>query len=226
MAGSNGVPDVDKPTLLIGNKNYSSWSLRAWLVLTEAGIDFDEHRITLHVDGYRDAIREYSPAGKVPALVEGETVVWDSLAIAEYIAERVPKLWPSDPVARARARSIAAEMHSGFSSLRANMTMNCRARGRQVPLTDELSADIERVRQIWESTRTEFGQGGPFLFGAFTIADAFYAPVVCRFATYGVEFSGAAGAYMQAVLALPSMRAWLAAAAAESDVIEAYEVGR
>jgi glutathione S-transferase len=212
--------------LLIGNKNYSSWSLRAWLVLKEAGIEFDELRISLYTDGYRDAIREHSPAGKVPVLVDGEMVVWDTLAIAECIAERVPLLWPSDPQARARARSITAEMHSGFPALREHMSMNCRARDRTVPLTDELSTDIERIREIWESTRAEFGADGPLLFGQFSIADAFFAPVVCRFVTYGVEFSGTAADYMEAMLALPSLRAWLDAAAAETEVIEAYESGR
>jgi glutathione S-transferase len=218
--------NVDKPLLLIGNKNYSSWSLRAWLVLKESGVDFEELRIPLYSEGYRDAIREHSPAGKVPVLVDGGLVVWDSLAIAEYVAEQVPSLWPSEPSARARARSITAEMHSGFPALREHMTMNCRARGRSVPMTDELSADIERVCDIWKSTRAEFGAAGDFLFGPFSIADAFFAPVVCRFVTYDVECSGAGADYMEAMLALPNLRAWLDAAEVETEVLEAYETGR
>lgn len=217
---------MNRPLLVIGNKNYSSWSLRAWLALRESGLEFDERRIPLGTDETRDAVRVYSPAGKVPVLVDGDTVVWDSLAICEYLAERVPALWPAEARARARARSIAAEMHSGFPALRQHCTMNCRARDRRVAMTPELSADIDRVVQIWEATRAEFGNGGSCLFGAFTIADAFYAPVVFRFLTYGIAVEGEAARYMQSMLARPSVRDWLAAAEAESEVMEAYEVGR
>lgn len=217
---------MSKPLLVIGNKNYSSWSLRAWLVLTESGIDFDELRIPLCSQGFRDAIRQHNPAGKVPVIVDGGVAIWDTLAIAEYLAELVPTLWPSDAAARARARSIAAEMHSGFPALRERMPMNCRARGRSVPSSEELSADIERIQQIWETTRAGFGSEGPFLFGPFTIADAFFAPVVCRFVTYGVACPGEAASYMEAVLARPSLQAWLEAGEAETEVIDLYEVGR
>jgi glutathione S-transferase len=218
--------NMSKPLLVIGNKNYSSWSLRAWLVLAESGIDFDELRIPLYSEGFREAIRRHNPAGKVPVLVDGEMAIWDTLAIAEYVAEKVPALWPSEAAARARARSLTAEMHSGFPMLREQMTMNCRARGRKVPSSVELAGDIERLQQIWEGTRAEFGSEGPFLFGSFTIADAFFAPVVSRFLTYGVACTGEAGGYMEAVLARPSLQSWFAAGEAETEVIEAYESGR
>jgi glutathione S-transferase len=198
-------------TLLIGNKNYSSWSLRPWLVLREAGIPFDEELVSLQTDAGKAERLGKLPAGRVPCLRDGEVLVWDSLAIVEYLAERHPGLWPADPAARAFARSICAEMHSGFMALRNEMSMDVRARRPQRRRSPEVQADIARVEAIWTETRRRFGQGGPLLFGTFTIADAFWAPVALRFQTYGVAPSGEAGAYMKAVLALPGVREWQAA---------------
>jgi glutathione S-transferase len=217
---------MKRPTLVIGNKNYSSWSLRAWLVLREASIEFDEVRIPLHTAGYRDRIREHNPAGKVPVLLDGSRTVWDSLAIAEYVAERVPSIWPADPAARARARSVSAEMHSSFFTIRQMLPLNVRAAGRTAAATADLTAEIDRVAAIWETCREAFGASGPCLFGAFSIADAFFAPVVLRFRTYGVSCRPVGQAYMEALRDRPSLREWTQAAAAESEIIEAYEVGR
>ena len=220
------MPEI---TLVLGNKNYSSWSLRPWLVLEHLrenhGLQFREERIALFEDGFREAIRERSAAGKVPILIEGALTVHDSLAICEYLADRFPsaRLWPDAVTERARGRAIAAEMHSGFPALRAQMPMNCRRRGVQVERTPELEADIARVQQIWRDCR-ERADGGPWLFGAFTIADAMYAPVVSRFVTYDVDCSGIVGEYRDTVLGDAAMRRWLAAAAAESEVIPPYEL--
>jgi glutathione S-transferase len=195
-------------TLFIGEKNYSSWSLRPWLALRASGIPFREEAVSLAPDAGKAARFARLPGGRVPCLQDGEVFVWDSLSICEYLAERHPGLWPADPVARAWGRSIAAEMHSGFSALRSQMTMDVRARRPQRRRSPALLADIARVEAIWNETRARFGAGGPFLFGRFTNADAFYGPVVFRFRTYGVEPAGAAGAYAQAMLELPAMREW------------------
>jgi glutathione S-transferase len=195
-------------TLHIGNKNYSSWSLRPWLVLRQAGIPFEERVVSLQADAGKAARFAALPAGRVPVLVDGDTVVWDSLAIAEYLAERHPGLWPAEARARAWARSICAEMHAGLGALRNEMSMDVRSRRPQRRRSPELLQDVARVEQIWTRTRQRFGGGGPLLFGEFTIADAFYAPVAFRFATYGVEPSGQAGAYLATLLALPPMREW------------------
>jgi glutathione S-transferase len=185
-------------TLFIGNKNYSSWSLRPWLLLRQGGIPFREQLVSLQDD----------PGGRVPVLADGEVLVWDSLAIAEYLAERHPGLWPADPVARAWARCITAEMHSGFQALRQEMSMDVRARRPQRRRSEAVLRDIARVERIWSDTRSRFGARGDLLFGTFTIADAFYAPVAFRFRTYGVRPAGAAGEYLAALLALPAMREW------------------
>lgn len=212
-------------TLAIGNKNYSSWSLRPWLVLHQANLGFDEIRVPLYVPGSAETLARWSPSGKVPALHDGEVVVWDSLAICEYLAERYPEksLWPADVAARAVARSVSAEMHAGFSDLRSAMPMNCRARFPGEGMTEGSRRDIERVVAIWNDCRKRFGHGGDFLFGQFTIADAMYAPVVLRFVTYGVALEGAARAYADAILALPAMQAWLASSREEAEVIDAFE---
>jgi glutathione S-transferase len=162
------------PKLIIGNKNYSSWSLRAWLVLAESGIDFDEHRICLDTPEFAAQVAAFSAAAKVPVLMLGEHPVWDTLAIAETLAERWPEkgLWPEDPVARAHARSISAEMHSGFFALRDAMPMNCRAMGRKVALPDDLAADIDRIFAIWSDCHQRYSADGDWLFGRFSIADA------------------------------------------------------
>ncbi len=212
-------------TLVTGNKNYSSWSLRPWLLMKQSGIAFDEVRIPLYAEGSKDEIRKYSPSGKVPVLLDGGLTVWDSLAIGEYLAERHPELqlWPHDPAQRALARSVSAEMHSGFAALRSNMGMNCRRSLPGMGRTVEVAADIERIQRIWSECREQAGSQGPFLFGRFTIADAMYAPVVLRFKIYVVQLSPIARQYADAVLALPSLQHWVEAAKAETEVIPAFE---
>lgn len=214
-------------TLYIGNKNYSSWSLRGWLACRQAGIAFEEVLIPLREADTTTEIRKVSPSGKVPALRDGDLVIWDSLAIGEYLAELYPDagLWPSERAARAHARSISAEMHSGFVSLRKSMPMNIR---RELPgrgQTSESLADIARIVEIWRQTRARFGQGGPFLFGRQSLADTMFAPVVTRFTTYAPPLPDDAKAYMAAVWALPAMQDWRRAALAESWIIPAEEIG-
>jgi len=213
--------------LVIGNKNYSSWSLRAWLLLTHFGVAFDELRIGLEEPDTGERIRRHSPSGRVPVLVDGELAVWDSLAICEYASERWldGAGWPREREARAVARSVAAEMHSGFPALRTELPMNCRARGRRVALTDAARTDIERVVMLIRDCRSRYGASGACLFGDFSIADAMFAPVAFRFATYGVEPGGAARDWCAAVLALPAVRAWAAAAEAETEVVPSDERG-
>ena len=217
-----------KPKLIIGNKNYSSWSLRAWFLLREADIDFDEHRIALDVEDTARQIAELSPAGKVPVLLLDDVAVWDSLAIAETVAEHWPEknLWPRDSATRAHARSISAEMHSGFGELRSRMPMNCRAMGRRVALPDELTRDIDRVFDIWSDCYRRYGDKGSWLFGEFSIADAMYAPVVLRLRTYGINLPESARHYANRVLQSEAMQEWLLACETEIEVIEQDEVGQ
>jgi glutathione S-transferase len=203
--------------LVIGNKNYSSWSLRPWLAMKVLGIAFEEKRIALYGPESKKALLEYSPAGKVPCLVDGATRVWDSLAILETLAEREPRLWPQEAAARARARSISAEMHAGFPNLRQHMSMNIRKRHPGKGRTPEVLAEIARIVQMWSEAR------GPFLFGAFCAADAMYAPVVLRFRTYEVELPGACRAYADAVLALPALQAWIRDAERETESLPQFE---
>lgn len=202
--------------LVIGNYNYSSWSLRAWIALKVFGFDFDVTRIPLYGPGAKQQILQHSPAGKVPILKDGGTVVWDSLAIMEYLAEKDAKLWPADAVSRARARSVSAEMHAGFPNLRQHMSMNVRRRYPGKGRTPEVLDEIRRIEDIWSQA------SGPFLFGPFTAADAMYAPVVLRFRTYDVQVSHRA--YMEAVLALPAMKEWIAAAEREAESIPQFDM--
>jgi glutathione S-transferase len=213
-------------TLIVGNKNYSSWSLRGWLAARLAGIAFDERLVMLSEPDSRSALLEHSPAGKVPVLKHGPRVVWDSLAIVEYLAEQRPAagLWPADGGARALARSIAAEMHSGFTALRSHMPMNLR---RSLPGKGRgpgVAEDIARIGAIWLDCRSRFGSGGPFLFGAASAADAMYAPVASRFRTYGVTLDPAGEAYVEAIYAWPAFREWQAAGLAEPWTIPEDEV--
>jgi glutathione S-transferase len=194
--------------LHIGEKNYSSWSARPWILMREAGIPFTERVVSLRDDAGKAERFGRLPGGRVPVLENGSVLVWDSLAIAEYLAERHPGLWPGDPAARAWARSICAEMHGGFGALRAGMSMDVRARRPQRRRTDAMRADIARIETIWAETRRRFGSGGPLLFGGFTVADAYYAPVAFRFRTYGVEPAGEAAAYARALLALRAVGEW------------------
>ncbi|HZS40678.1 MAG TPA: glutathione S-transferase family protein [Polyangia bacterium] len=208
-------------TLILGSKNYSSWSLRAWLCARHSGARFDEQVIALDTPETAQAIRAHSPSGRVPVLKDGDVTIWDSLAIAEYLAERHPeaKLWPADMHARAVARSVAAEMHSGFAALRSNMPMNVRRTAPRAGLLREVQADIARILDVWRDCRARFGAGGPFLFGGFTIADAMYAPVVSRLKSYVVPVEDAVcKAYLHAIWELPSMKEWRAAAASEPRV--------
>lgn len=215
---------MDVPVLVIGNKNYSSWSLRPWLLMQVTGIAFREVRIALYTSAAKQEILRYSPSGKVPCLVERGLSVWDSLAIGEYLAETRPGLWPDAPEARATARSISAEMHSGFASLRQHMSMNCRKSYPDQGRTPEVLEDIRRIVSIWSECRARFSAGGDFLFGRFSIADAMYAPVVLRFRTYAVDLPPACRAYADAMLALPAMQAWLDAAEREVETIPAAEL--
>jgi glutathione S-transferase len=218
-------------TLFIGNKAYTSWSLRSWLALVHAGLDFEE--VVLPFDGPAGvpvpAIRERSPSGKVPLLEHGDLQIWDSLAIAEYVAELRPQaqLWPSKPAARAVARSVSAEMHSGFAALRSAMPMNVRREPFRLAVGPEVQAEVARVLAIWTACRGRHGAGGDFLFGGFGIADAMFAPVATRFRTYGVSLDPTAQAYVDAIHALPAMLRWIEAARRESWLIDKYErVGR
>jgi glutathione S-transferase len=214
--------------LIIGNKNYSSWSLRSWFLLTEAGIEFEEYRICLDVDNTAAEIARFSPSGQVPVLMLGEQPVWDTLAIAETVAERWPdkELWPSDPAARAHARCVSAEMHAGFPTLREAMPMNCRAMGRRVSLPDALAADIDRVLDIWSDCHRRYESQGNWLFGRFSVADAMFAPVVLRFRTYGINLPDSASNYPRRLLESESIQSWLAAAESEVEVIRSDETGQ
>jgi glutathione S-transferase len=212
---------VDGLTLVIGNKNYSSWSMRPWVLLSQLGIAFEEKRLRFDSDEWDAGIGRWSPSGLVPVLWRGDIAVWDSLAILETLNDWFPEsgVWPADPAARAFARSAAAEMHSGFRSLRANMPMNIRASLPGKGMTPEVRADIDRVVRLWQEARARFGAGGDFLFGRFSAADAMYAPVVMRFATYGVACGPVATRYCQAVVAAPGVRAWIDGARAETEFV-------
>ena len=210
--------------LVVGNKNYSSWSLRPWLAMKQLGLEFEERRISLYVPGAKEQLLGYSPAGKVPILIDGERRIWDSLAILEYLAESHPSLWPAAPAARALARSISAEMHSGFAALRQHMSMNIRKRHPGKGRTPESLADVARILSMWSDCRTRFGAGGPFLFEAFGAADAMYAPVVLRFRTYAVEMPPPCRAYAEAVLELPALREWMDDAEREAESLPQFEM--
>lgn len=212
--------------LILGNKNYSSWSLRPWIAMRQAGLAFEEEVIPLYEPGSRERILSYSPTGKVPVLLDGDMVIWESLAILHHIAERFPKteLWPQDPKARAHARAISAEMHAGFGPLRRHCPMNMRRVGRKRELNAEVDADVRRIEAIWTDCRARFGQGGPFLFGRFSAADAMYAPVVSRFASYAIGVGAACEAYMAAMIALPAWEEWRAAGVAEPWIMPNNEL--
>jgi len=216
--------------LIIGNKNYSSWSLRGWLACKQSGLSFEE--LTVHIDGddwqaMRRDQGEFQPsAGKVPVLWDGDTVVWDSLAILDYLADKVgrDRFWPKADDARGMARAMVAEMHSSYLALRRQCPVNIRKRITGIELTEESKHDIVRILQLWAEARARFGHGGPFLFGSFGAADVFYAPVVSRFLTYGIGVPGFAQAYMQAVWEHDWLQAWVARAQEEEWTIEQFEV--
>lgn len=213
-------------TLVIGNKNYSSWSMRPWMALKGAGIAFEEVVIPLYTgDEDKRRILHYSPAGKVPILIDGAVTVWDSLAIVEYLAERFPDkgVWPADAGARAHARSVSAEMHSGFMPLRNECSMNIHRKPFKRELSADAKANVARIQEIWTDCRSKYASDGPFLFGRFTGADAMYAPVIHRFRTYGVEVTGKAAEYVHTMQNQPAFVEWTEAGLKESWVIEKFE---
>jgi glutathione S-transferase len=210
--------------LIIANRNYSSWSLRAWLAVKASGHPFEEHLVLLRQPDTRAGILRWSPSGKLPCLIDNELAIWDSLAIAEYLAEETPPLWPLDGASRAVARSVSAEMHSGFQALRNQMPMNLRRHAPLETLTPELIADIQRIEALWTECRQRFGDREPYLFGAWSIADMMYAPVCLRFESYQVELGPVAHDYLQNVLAHPHILEWRAAAELETAVIPDYDV--
>lgn len=214
-------------TLVIGSKNYSSWSFRPWMLLRHLAIEFDERVLTLDTPEFDDQIGKLNPARRVPVLLDGELTVWDSIAICEYLAEKTGRGWPKDMAARAHARSVSAEMHSGFQALRAACPFNARARNRRVPRTPELEADVRRIDEMWADCRRRFGSGGPWLFGDYSIADAMYSSVVLRFNTYGTELSPPSIEYLNTALADPALADWMRAAETESHRLEKIDaVGR
>ena len=214
--------------LIIGNKAYSSWSLRGWLAAKQSGLGFEEMTVPLYNDGWDERKREEDLApssGKVPILWDGETVVWDSLAIIDWLADKVgrERYWPKDDVARGMARSMSAEMHCSYTSLRRECPMNTRKTFSDVTVSEETRADAIRILQTWAEARSRFGREGPYLFGTFTAADIMFAPVVTRFVTYGFTLPGFADAYVAAIMAHPWMLEWYDAAAEETWVIERIE---
>jgi glutathione S-transferase len=212
--------------LVIGNKNYSSWSMRPWLALRANDIAFDEIFIPLYTgDADKKRILSFTHSGKVPALIDGDVTVWDSLAIIEYVAERFPeaRLWPEDRARRAHARSISSEMHSGFMALRNECGMNLHRPVRAIALSDDARANVSRIEQIWTECRARYGEFGPFLFGTFGAADAMFAPVVHRFRTYAIAVAPQARAYMDTMMALPAFQEWTDAGLAETLVIDRLE---
>lgn len=212
--------------LIIGNKNYSSWSLRPWLAMKVAGIAFEETLLPLNAPDFKARLASLGGAGKVPLLIDGETRIWESLAILEYLAEKFPGagLWPKEAAVRAHARAIASEMHSGFSSLRSQLPMNIHRPVIRRELDAGAAADTARIEAIWTESRDRFGADGPFLYGTFGAADAMYAPVVSRFHTYAVEVGAIARAYMAAMMKLPAWTEWRAAALRETSVLPHDEV--
>jgi glutathione S-transferase len=212
--------------LIIGNKNYSSWSMRPWIAMKVAGIAFGETVISLDAANFKATVSPYSGTGKVPVLIDGDVSVWESLAILEYLAEKFPeaRLWPAEAAARAHARAIANEMHAGFQPLRKLLPMNMWRPVIKRELTPEAAVNVQRIEQLWNGARAKYGKGGPFLFGSFGAADAMYAPVVARFHTYDVAVSAGTHAYMDAMMALPAWREWHDAGVKEPWVLAEDEI--
>jgi glutathione S-transferase len=212
--------------IVVGNKNYSSWSMRPWLALKKTGAPFEEVVIALDRPETRTEIFKHSPTGRIPTLKDGDLVIWESLAICEYLAEKFPEagLWPADPAARAVARAVSSEMHAGFAALRSNMPMNCRGNAPGKGRAPGVQEDVNRISAIWRDCRTRFGAGGAYLFGQFSIADAMFAPVVSRFVTYQVELDTDAKSYVNTIWADPAVSAWVESARREPWVIEKSEL--
>ena len=217
------MPDL---SLVIGNKNYSSWSLRPWFLMKYFGIPFSEIRIPLWQKTTEKALKPYSPTLKVPVLIHATLTVWDSLAICEYISENFlsGKGWPGETEARAVARSISAEMHSGFFDLRDEMPLNCRKRFDNLKISSKASSEVDRIEQIWSQCRGKYGTSGPWLFGEFTIADCMFSPIVLRFITYGVKLNDRCSKYADAICAHPAIVDWLESAKLETEIIEEFEI--
>lgn len=211
-------------TLVIGNKKYSSWSLRPWIWMRHAGIPFREKRIALFTNTYREELRPYRSHHRVPVLVDGDVQVWETLAILEYLAEHHAQAWPEDPAARAVARSASMEMHAGFKNMRRALPMNCSKRFPGYPIADEVQDDIDRVVELWELCRAMADDQGDWLFGRFSIVDAMYVPVALRFHGYDVTLSDVAQAYVDTVLGDGHVRDWISAGQAEKEVIEGNEI--
>lgn len=221
---------MTETTLVIGNTNYSSWSMRGWLAMKRTGIDFSLLRLPMDTPEFEKQIGQYSPSRRVPVLLHEDLVIWDTLAIVEYLAERFPAaaLWPDSQRLRTLARSVCAEMHSGFAALRSALPLNVRARGRHVELNPATIADIQRISAIWQDCREAAGaqtRHGPWLFGEFSAADCFYIPVALRFVTYAIGLVGYASEYVSTVAADPLVLEWCAMGAAEPETIVAEEVG-
>ncbi|QCK87730.1 glutathione S-transferase family protein [Phreatobacter aquaticus] len=212
--------------LLIGNKAYSSWSFRPWILMRHLGLPFEEEVVALYQPDTAERVRRFSKAGKLPVLVDGDIVVWESLAIIDYLADRFPDrpVWPAERAARAHARSASTEMHAGFQALRNRCGMNMRRMPKAIALADDVKADIARIVTLWTEARERFGAGGPFLYGAFSAADAMYAPVVNRFHAYAIDVPPVVAAYMTAMMALPAWQDWQRGADAEPWFHQPYEV--
>lgn len=215
-----------QPTLIIGNKNYSSWSLRPWLLLKHFKLAFAEVRVPLYTDTTESELSVYFSNGKVPVLIDDDLSIWDSLAICEYVSDvhLEGKAWPKDWAARGIARSVCAEMHSSFAAMRSEMPMNCRRPPAAIELSAAARADIERIKEIWKKCRKEYGGDGDWLFADFSIADAIYAPVALRFHTYAIELDETSAAYVQSILEHPDVIDWMRAGAEESEIIAEYEI--
>jgi glutathione S-transferase len=225
-AGTRSLGRMDALTLVVGSRNYSSWSLRAWILLRHLGFEFAESQFLLDTPEFEVEIGKISPTRRVPVLIHGDLVVWESLAICEYASELAGgRGWPADAHRRAAARAVAAEMHSGFGALRNACPMNARATGRRVPMTAPLARDLARIDAIWSGCRRDHGDLGPWLFGDFSVADAMFAPVVLRVRSYGLPVSGLAARYRDTVLADPHLSEWIEAAHRETQVIPHDEVG-
>lgn len=213
-------------TLIIGNKNYSSWSLRPWVFMRHHQIAFEEKRVALFTDTTADELSEYGSDDKVPILKDGDLIVWDSLSILEYISEKYPDShgWPRDAGSRAVARSISAEMHSSFANVRHELPMNCRKKFANIQLSPKAEREIDRIKTLWRKCRTEFGKEGEWLFGQYSIADAMFAPVALRFEGYSIPLEGVENAYVQSVLQHPAIIEWIEAGKREKEVIDADEI--
>ncbi len=211
--------------LVIGNKNYSSWSLRPWLLMKVAGLNFEEINVELYSEEGKKELFNYSGAGKVPVLIADDMTIWDSLAIVEYLAEQHPEkaLWPLANDSRAIARSVTSEMHSSFMAVRSTLPMNCRLLKTVKNPPSDLQKDVDRICQIWRDCRNDYGEQGQFLFGSFSIVDAFYAPVVLRFHSYSIPVGEIEKAYINKVLSLPELQEWISTAKKEDTIVEAYE---